>query len=231
MLSVDHMDLSSPLLNNSIFIPPKEVLSIFPGFALAIENKDFDFDETYLDISKKLAGVPLKGRKLSECKDLCKELAAIIGGDISLENNIFYLRSSGKKIEAQLIAEGSRKLAILLYLLKTGELTEGCTVFWDEPEANLNPIFLIKLAQVLTTLSHTIQIFVATHSLFLLREIDILKTTDKNLKTRFFSLIIDNKNNNVNIECGDSIDDINTIAVLDEAILQSQRYQESQYKE
>ena len=50
--NIDIFDFKKPLQAKPLFIPPKEVLSIYPGFALALENKEFAFDETYLDISK-----------------------------------------------------------------------------------------------------------------------------------------------------------------------------------
>lgn len=188
LLFLEKLDYSAPLLYKPIFIPSKEILSIFPGFSLALENKDFNFDETYLNIAKNMTGVTLKGPKLAETKDIRNQLEQLIGGDIVLENNIFYLRSSKNsgKLEAHLMAEGSRKLAMLLYLLKTGELTKGCTFFWDEPETNLNPRFLKKLAELFVFLSKTIQIFIATHSLFLLRELDILKAKETDIKIHFF---------------------------------------------
>jgi hypothetical protein len=37
------------------------------------------------------------------------------------------------------MAEGYRKLAMLIFLLRYGVLERGSTLFWDEPEANLEP--------------------------------------------------------------------------------------------
>ena len=233
VVAVEQCSFSGPLTAKPLFIPPKEVLSIFPGFALALENKDFAFDETYLDISKNLAGVPLKGERLEEVQNTLSKLRGVIEGDICLENNTFYLLSSeGKgKFEAHLMAEGSRKLAMVLYLLKIGELTKGSTLFWDEPEANLNPRFLQKLVEILFELSAQIQICIATHSLFLLRELDIgcAKKNEKNI--RFFGLNFDVKHENVKVSQGESLDDIESIVALDEAVLQSERYREVQYGE
>lgn len=233
MLTVDTCTFVAPLPAKPLFIPPKELLSVFPGFALTLENRELAFDETYLDICKNLAGVPLKGQRLDAMKHLLNQLKELLEGDICLENNRFYLLSSqGRgKFEAPLMAEGSRKLAMLLYLIKTGEMAPGCTLFWDEPEANLNPRFLQKLAVMLAELSHTIQIFIATHSLFLLRELDILQSQNILQKNRYFGLNFTQSTYFVEVFQGDCIDAIDEIVALDESLLQSQRYRTSQYGE
>lgn len=37
------------------------------------------------------------------------------------------------------MAEGIRKLGMLAYLVTNGSLSENGFLFWDEPEANMNP--------------------------------------------------------------------------------------------
>lgn len=231
LVNIDSINVEAALKAKPLFIPPKEILSIYPGFALALENKDFAFDETYLDISKNLNGVPLKGKRLLDIAKHLNPLEELMGGDVRLENNSFYFHSStGKGIfEAHLMAEGSRKLGMLAYLLKTGELTNSSSLFWDEPEANLNPRFLQKLVAILATLSNIMQITISTHSLFLLREFDILQEQGKIEKIRFFGLNFAENGNSIVVSQGDSISDIGDIVALDESISQTERYRESQY--
>ena len=57
---------------------------------------------------------------------------------------------------------------MLTYLIMNGELRNKSSLFWDEPEANLNPRLLRELAGILVELSKVMQVTVATHSLFLL---------------------------------------------------------------
>ena len=45
-----------------VFIPTKEMLSIFPGFAAAYRNRELMFDETYYDLALALETRPCEGR-------------------------------------------------------------------------------------------------------------------------------------------------------------------------
>ncbi|WP_281168134.1 AAA family ATPase [Maridesulfovibrio zosterae] len=67
------------------------------------------------------------------------------------------------------------KVGMLAHLLRNGSLVKGSTLFWDEPESNLNPQLLKLVAKAMTSLAdYGIQVVVATHSLFLMRELNIL---------------------------------------------------------
>ena len=75
-------------------------------------------------------------------------------------------------MEAPLMAEGLRKIGVIAYLLTTGKLTEKGIIFWDEPEANLNPRLIKSVAALLVKLAECgIQVILGTHSLFLLKEL------------------------------------------------------------
>lgn len=69
-----------------------------------------------------------------------------------------------------------------------------------------------------------IQMFVATHSLFLMRELDILLKTPEFQKVpaRFFGLHLSDEG--VTVQQGDTVDDIGTIDALQEELSQSDRY-------
>ena len=132
-------------------------------------------------------------------------------------------------MEMPLVAEGLRKLAMVARLISTGSLLDKGYLFWDEPEANLNPKLIKVIAALLMDLSeHGIQIIVATHSLFLLRELDILSGQEnyKYLSKRYFAL--GNSENGTRVEQGNTLDDISTLIMLDEELLQSDRFMESQ---
>ena len=78
-------------------------------------------------------------------------------------------------MDINLVAEGLRKFGTLQRLLSNGSLTAQSTLFWDEPEANLNPALLRKLAAILAELARQgFQIILATHSTDLLKEFHIL---------------------------------------------------------
>ena len=71
-------------------------------------------------------------------------------------------------MEADLVAEGYRKLTMVARLIANGSLDANSLLFWDEPEANLNPRLIRRLAPLLLDLAEAgVQVFIATHSLFL----------------------------------------------------------------
>ena len=97
--------------------------------------------------------------------------------------------------------------------------------FWDEPETNLNPRLIKLVAEIIFRLcKNGIQVFIATHSLFLLRELEILSQKDEfnTTKTKFFAL--DRSGNGITLQQGESVDAIDPIATLDESLMQSERY-------
>ena len=145
---------------------------------------------------------------------------------MELDGGKFYLVSSGtKRKEITLVAEGIRKLATLLHLIENGSLEVGDTLFWDEPESNLNPKLIKDVAvAILSLCKNGIQVVIGTHSLFLLREIEIL-TSEKQFKAipqRYFAL--GKKGDTVTVQQGDSVDDINPFVMLDEELTQSNRF-------
>jgi ABC-type multidrug transport system ATPase subunit len=98
---------------------------------------------------------------------------------------------------------------------------KGC-LFWDEPEANLNPRIIKRVARSIVGLSKGgIQVFIATHSLFLLREIEMLLASE-DLAARFIGLHL--TADGVVVEQGPSAADMGTISALEEELEQSDRY-------
>ena len=64
-------------------------------------------------------------------------------------------------------------------LIATGTLFYRRLLFWDEPQANLNPKLIREAAKIVNEVSKSgIQGFVATHSLFFMRELEILSAKD-----------------------------------------------------
>jgi AAA domain, putative AbiEii toxin, Type IV TA system len=120
-------------------------------------------------------------------------------------------------------------LAMLIYLLRYGVIERGSTVFWDEPEANLNPAAVRLLAEVLFLLTGLgVQVILATHSLFLVREMDILRLANKEAdhpKPRYFGLGL--HRGQVTVSQGNDLTDIDPLILLDESLRQSDRYMEA----
>lgn len=171
-----------------VFIPAKEVLTL-SWMLPASEQLVLPIEANYIHLLRQLRGLP---RRQSASHAAISELTNILGGEVKEEGDKYYLvRRDGQRTEANMLAEGLRKFGVLQKLLSNGSLTPRTTLFWDEPEANLNPALLRKLAAVLAELARQgFQIILATHSLFLLKQLHIL-TRQKDapkLPIRYFGL-------------------------------------------
>lgn len=205
-----------------IFLPTDELLTVYPGFVSLYETTQLPFEETWRDTSV-LLGAPLAREPQ---KQLLVPLEGAMGGSVELDKSgRFYLSLPSGKMEMHLVAEGLRKLATIAQLIANGSLVDKGYLFWDEPEANLNPKIVKTVARtILQIAKNGVQVFIATHSLFLLRELHILQKHEfTNLQTRYFGLHIGNKGE-VSVSQGKTMDDIGSITALDEDLQQSQEY-------
>lgn len=209
-----------------IFIPSKEIVSLFKGLIGLFEKyRDFPLDETYRDLAVALSTLePSEPSRL--LPGIGQRIQTLLGGDLKLESNdLVFIRGDGSRLESQLLAEGHRKLALLIYLVRYGLIEQGSTLFWDEPEANLNPAATRLLAEALHSLAgQGVQIIVATHSLFLLREFEILQRApdSPSVPMKFFALGMSKKG--VTVSSSDDIAAIDPLVLLDEDLAQSNRF-------
>ncbi len=220
---------SAWLEKSPVFLPTRELLTIYPGFIPMYDAHYLEFEENIRDTCV-LLGVPLlREPRESIAARMLGPLEKEMGGKIVLEQNgRFYLKVPGTgNMEMPLVAEGLRKLATLARLVSTGSLVgQGC-LFWDEPEANLNPRLIRQVASsILEICSQGVQVFVATHSLFLLREFEILLSNGNSaeIPQRYFAL--GQSENGVQVRQGCSIDEVEPLVLLDEELQQSDRFLE-----
>lgn len=87
-----------------------------------------------------------------------------MGGTVHVRSGRFFLQTPGQGImEISLLAEGLRKIATLAYLVLNGSLAPRATLFWDEPETNLNPRLIVKIAETVAVLAEMgVQVIMAT---------------------------------------------------------------------
>ena len=200
-----------------VFIPAKEVLTL--GWLLPLYARfNIPYDETYPDLLSLLSGPPLRQ---PEPTHIVEKLAQLIGGKVEEEGGHFYLSAENQpRLEMNLVAEGMRKFATLYKLLANGTLTPETTLFWDEPEANLNPALLKDMAAVLTDLVQAgFQIILATHSLFLMRELHIL-ARQKKKPVRYFGLYA-GEDGAVQVERQDDLMQLQHLVALDAELAQT----------
>ena len=85
-------------------------------------------------------------------------------------------------------------------------------LFWDEPETNLNPKMITKIAQVLRALANAgVQVVLTTHDYLLSR-----KLSRQEGQTCFFSFHLDQKLGHVVVERGDVLADIEHNPIVSE---------------
>ena len=210
-----------------VFFPTRELLTLCPWFIGFYDNYHLKFEETWRDTCSLLIAPKLKGEREKQVAMMLKPLEQAMGGKVVVdEQGNFYLQVAGEgKLEMPLVAEGLRKMAMLAQLISTGTLLEQGYLLWDEPETNLNPKLIKVLANVILDLAKNgVQVFVATHSLFLLRELEILAGSDDYAKVnkRFFGL--QKTEEGVVVEQGNTIEEIGDITALEESLQQSDRY-------
>lgn len=201
-----------------LYIPPREVFSLFEGFIGLYERREISFDQSYIDLAKALNITPLKGEPYKKAIEMVQPILEKWDIQVVQKNNRFYVIEQGKEYEAHLVAEGLRKVATILYLVSNGELKENSILFWDEPEANLNPSLISVIADLLLSLNkHGIQIFIATHDYLLTHRLSLhaeYPDAEHPVDFAFFSL--EKKENELIIEKGASLVDIQHNAILDE---------------
>lgn len=165
----------------STFIPAKEILSNAYNLNAAVEKNNVTFDDTYLDIVNS-AKIDISVGKNANAKQLMlNDIERIIEGKVYFDpqRDEFYLKHGNSKLEFNLVAEGIRKIALIWQLVKNGTLEKGSVLFWDEPEANINPIHIPIVVDILLALQRNgVQIFIATHDYILAKYIEIKASED-----------------------------------------------------
>lgn len=173
----------------STFIPAKEILSNAYNLSAAVEKNNVIFDDTYLDIVNSAKIDISLGKNAASKQSMLTQIERIIEGKVffDTQKDEFYLKHGNSKLEFNLVAEGIRKIALIWQLAKNGTLEKGSILFWDEPEANINPTHIPIIADMLLALQRSgVQIFIATHDYILAKYIETRALKTDNVQ--YFSL-------------------------------------------
>ncbi|MFI3214204.1 MAG: AAA family ATPase [Eubacteriales bacterium] len=176
-IQIQKIDIKGKL-DKFVFIPAKEMLSHSKGLLPMLKkySKDMPFDKSLLDIIEvaqywKIDSVPDIG------KAILPKLETIIGGKVILDNDgeFSIKKTDGYLIKFSMEAEGIKKIAVLWQLIMNESITKDSVLFWDEPEANINPKLLRDVAEILLELSRNgVQIFVASHNYIFAKYMEVL---------------------------------------------------------
>lgn len=171
--------------NNSVFLPAKEVLSLYSIlFSSRERDRVFGFDDTYLDLARALRNPPTKGKNYLEFAKARETLAEIIGGNVEYDESsgrwYFKKKKGNTKFPIGLTAEGFRKIGILDTLLGNRYLTPGSVIFIDEPESALHPTAISRFLDIVAMLAgRGLQFFLASHSYFVVKKLALIAQKKK----------------------------------------------------
>lgn len=199
---------------SSIFIPAKEILSNSYNLNAAVEKNNVRFDDTYLDILNAAKVDISVGRNASARDAMLKEIERITLGTVSYDpgKDEFYLKRGNSLQEFNLVAEGIRKMALLWQLVKNGTLENGSLLFWDEPEANINPTYISVIVELLLALQRKgVQIFISTHDYMLASYFEVRKQDGDNL---LYHSLYKTNDGKVSYETGTKFSDLRNNAII-----------------
>lgn len=205
---------------SSLYLPPREMFSVYEGFESLVKNREVSFDATYLHLVEALKAPLLKGPRFEEINKIIQPLEDVLGAEVIKKDGRFYLKDASGTIEAHLVAEGLRKIASVMYLIANGTLTKKSILFWDEPESNLNP----KLIGVITTLLQKlaqsgVQIFIASHDYLLTHQLSLhaeYRNIDPSVPQMKFFCINKNKEAGAIVQSGNTLAEISNNPILEE---------------
>ncbi len=148
---------------NSIFIPAKEVFSLFSVILKSREvDNAFGFDDTYLDLAKAL--------RISKSPAAFTD--SIIDGKAEYDEQAgrwYYKNRKNQKFSIGAVSDGVKKIAMLDRLLSNGYLDDNSLIFLDEVESSLDPETLCRFLDLLENTG--IQVFLTSHSYFVLKKL------------------------------------------------------------
>lgn len=222
-LTVDTLAVADEAPRGCVFVPSREGLASHPGFIAAYNARELAFDETYFDLALALDAQPLRAVAHKPLRRAIASLQQVLGGSVILDEGGFFVlldqQPGSYMIEAQLLSEGMRKVGSVARLLSNGAIAKGTTLFWDEPEANLNPTLTVALVDVLIALASAgVQIVLATHD-YLLSETIALRTANaRTVPTRFFAFERREGATDVTVEGADDLDGLTHNPIREESL-------------
>lgn len=173
------VDISERRSANSIFLPPKEVLSLDKIiFQMVYKDRVFGFDSTYSDLVVALQKQAPADKPDSTLIQTSQNLESMFDGgriEYDRQRKEWVYKKGNARYSINATAEGIKKIGILDTLIRNGYLTDNSIVFIDEPESALHPTALTKLFDIIKDLARLgVQFFIASHSYFVVKKLYIM---------------------------------------------------------
>jgi AAA15 family ATPase/GTPase len=194
-------EIFKPLEPRSLYIPTKEVLTALNAIA-STKNQIGGFDETYHDLIDAIR-IPVQRERSTLSLDFQKALQAIeplFDGEVVMRKDEFILKRGRETYNMAQVAEGIKKLAILITLIRNQSIQKGTILILDEPETSLHPRAIVAFCEMLFYLSQAgVQVYLATHSYFVIKQFELLARKHKQT-TQICSLVKSEDNIKIEIE-------------------------------
>lgn len=165
---------------NSVFIPAKEVLSLFSVILKSREvDKVFGFDDTYYDLAKALRISPSRGKNYAVFANSRKLVSDVIDGKVEYDEDSgkwSYKNRRNQRSSIGATSEGVKKIAIMDRLLANGYLDSNFIIFIDEIESALHPKAVCQFLDMIDSIANDmgLQIFITSHSYFVIKKLYLI---------------------------------------------------------
>ena len=203
---------------NSIFLPAKEVISLFSTIKKSREvDQSFGFDDTYYDLVKALSIDPKRGKNYSAFSKSRKLLQEVIKGKIDFDKKSmrwFYKDNNNFKYSIGVTSEGIKKISILDRLFANGFLDNNSIIFIDEIEAALHPDAICKFIDMIYEISENMGVyfFITTHSYIAIKKMYLIAKRSKGTVTCI------SMNNNKSIDFYDLYEGMPDNSIIDTVV-------------
>ncbi len=174
------------MTGNSIFIPAKEVLSLFSVILKSREvDKVFGFDDTYYDLAKALRISPSRDKNSTAFSNSRKIIRDVIDGKVEYDENSgkwYFKNRKNQKFSIGATSEGVKKIAIMDRLLGNGYLDNNSIIFIDEIESALHPKAVCQFLDMIDMIANDmgIQVFITSHSYFVIKKLYLIALRQSN---------------------------------------------------
>ena len=174
---------------NSIFIPAKEILSLYSVVLKSREiDKSFGFDDTYYDLVKAVRISPRRGRNYNSFSAARKLVQDVIGGKVDYDetnSKWFFKNNRNQKFSIGATSEGIKKISIMNRLLSNGYIDKHSVIFIDEIESALHPSAICQFLDMINTIAKNMdmQFFISSHSYFVIKKLALIAMNNPDLVT------------------------------------------------
>ena len=105
-------------------------------------------------------------------------------------------------------------MALIWQLVKNGTLEKGSVLFWDEPEANINPEYIPIIVNILLSLQRKgVQIFISTHDYILASYFEVCMDKNDSILYHSFSFDTDS-DNKIRYEAGNKFGELENNSII-----------------